>query len=436
MSTEAPTPPLSALGLAIDPAIIGLGAALAVGLLIGLERGWQEREQADGSRVAGLRTFALIGLLGGVLASLQHGFGSWPLGAGLLGLALLGVVSYRASVSISGRLSATTSVAALLTYGLGALAASGAPALATGVAVIAAVLLNLKPTLHSWLRHIEHRELSAALQMLVLSVVVLPLLPDRGYGPYAALNPYRLWWAVVLVSGLSLAGHVAMRLSGPQRGLLWTGLLGGLASSTAATLTLSRRTRQEPKLVAAAAAGTLAACGVMFVRMTVVVLTLQPALGRAVAGPLLASGATLLVLGVQQWRQRAPGKPQQPASDAVAPFDLSVAVGFGAFLGLMAVLTRAAHDGLGDSGLYGLAVVSGLADVDAIVISVSRLQASGGLSVAAAGLAMGLAAASNMVVKAGMAWFTGGAELGRRVVIGYSVALAVGALAIALTTLT
>ncbi|MEY8875055.1 MAG: MgtC/SapB family protein [Leptothrix sp. (in: b-proteobacteria)] len=436
MSTDAATtPPLSALGLAIDPTIIGLGAALAIGLLIGLERGWQEREQADGSRVAGLRTFALIGLLGGVLATLPRSFGPWPLGAGLLGLALLAAVSYQAEVGSSGKLSVTSSVAALLTYGLGALAASGAPALATGVAVIAAVLLDLKSTLHRWLRHVEHRELSAALQMLVLSVVVLPLLPDHGYGPYAALNPYRLWWAVVLVSGLSLAGHVAMRLSGPQRGLLWTGLLGGLASSTAATLTLSRRTRQEPQLAEAAAAGTLAACGVMFVRMDVIVLMLQPALGQALAGPLLASGAVLLVLGVRQWRHHAPAQ-SQPTPDEVAPFDLSVAVGFGAFLGLMAVLSRAAHDWLGDSGLYGLAVLSGLADVDAIVISVSRLQAGGGLSVTAAGLAIGLAATSNMLVKAGMAWFTGGSELGRRVVIGYSAALTVGGLAIALTMLT
>ena len=446
MSTEAPTPPLSALGLAIDPAIIGLGAALAVGLLIGLERGWQEREQADGSRVAGLRTFALIGLLGGVLASLQHGFGAWPLGAGLLGLALLGVVSYRASVSISGRLSATTSVAALLTYGLGALAASGAPALATGVAVIAAVLLNLKPTLHSWLRHIEHRELSAALQMLVLSVVVLPLLPDRGYGPYAALNPYRLWWAVVLVSGLSLAGHVAMRLSGPQRGLLWTGLLGGLASSTAATLTLARQVRQEPELREAANAGIQAACGVMFLRMTLIAASLAPALGRALALPFVIAGGVQLALALLQWRRvggpwspstlaasQAPGSPEAAApAEAGAPtFDLSVALGFAAFLGVMAVLGQAAHELFGRTGLFGLSLLSGLADVDAILITLARMSApsggaAAGLTLGAAGVAAVLAAASNLASKTGIAWVTGDAALGRQVAAGYALTLAAG----------
>ncbi|MDE2299537.1 MAG: MgtC/SapB family protein, partial [Burkholderiales bacterium] len=224
---------LSTDPLPIDPVVARLAAALAVGLLIGLERGWRDREQAEGSRVAGLRTFALIGLLGGVLGTLNTGFGVAPLAAGLLGLAWLGAVSYREAIRLGGSFSATSAVAALLAYGLGALAAAGEPALAVGVAVMVALLLDLKPTLHRWLRLIEHRELSAALQMLVLSVVVLPLLPDRGFGPYDALNPYRLWWAVVLVVGLSLAGHVAMRITGAQRGTFWTGVLAGLASSTA-----------------------------------------------------------------------------------------------------------------------------------------------------------------------------------------------------------
>ena len=222
---------------------------MGAGFIIGLERGWREREQAEGSRVAGLRTFALIGLLGGAAATLHDHFGVWPLAMGLFALALLGAVSYREWVRVSGNLSATSTIAALLAYTLGAMAASGSPVLAVGVAVIVAVLLDLKSTLHRWLRVIEHRELSAALQMLVLSVVVLPWLPDRGYGPYEALNPYGLWWAVVLVVGLSLAGHVAMRFTGPQRGTFWTGVLAGLASSTAATLALSRRARDQPGLL-------------------------------------------------------------------------------------------------------------------------------------------------------------------------------------------
>lgn len=422
------TTPALPIDLQLHPAMGGLAAALAVGLLIGLERGWHERNQADGNRVAGLRTFALVGLFGGVTATLRQDFGTWPLAAGLLGLAVLGAMSYREWVRTSGSLGVTTTIASLLTYALGALAASGAPALAVGVAVVATVLLDLKPTLHSWLLLIEHRELSAALQMLVLTVVVLPLLPDQTYGPFDALNPHQLWWAVVLVSGLSLAGHVAMRFSGPQRGLLWTGLLGGLASSTAATLALARRTRLEPGLLDAASAGTLAACGVMFLRMAVIITSLQPVLGLALAAPLLSGAAVLLVLGLKQWRRRRPDAPPAPPSDEVAPFDLSVAVGFGAFLGLMAVLTRAAHHWFGTSGLYGLALVSGVADVDAIVISVSRMHGGAGLSTTAAMLAIGLATTANALSKATIARISGNTELGRRVLVGNAVAMLVAAL--------
>jgi uncharacterized membrane protein (DUF4010 family) len=414
--------------LPLDPAIAGLAAALVAGLIIGLERGWREREQADGGRVAGLRTFALTGLLGGVLGALHPKLGIWPLAAGLSGLALLCAVAYRESVRSSGSLSATTSIAALLTGALGVLASAGEPALAVGVAVVAAVLLDLRPAIHRWLRLMEHAELSAGLQLLVLSVVVLPLLPDRGYGPYGALNPYRLWWAVVLVAGLSLAGHVAMRLTGPRRGLLWTGVLGGLASSTAATLALARRSRREPALMAAAAAGSLAACGTMFLRISVIVASLQPALGAALGLPLVASGTVLLALGALQWSRSRPAEPE-PELEGPAPFDLSVAFGFGAFLGLMAVLTRAASESFGATGLYGLAALSGLADVDAIVVSVTRMNATGALPVAAAMTAIGLVAASNLVSKAGIAWLAGSAGLGRRVALGYALAVLVGAAA-------
>ncbi|MFY9514117.1 MAG: MgtC/SapB family protein, partial [Rubrivivax sp.] len=216
----------------------GLVAALAVGLLIGVERGWRDRDLAEGGRVAGLRTFALVGLLGGVLGSLAADLGAWILPGGFVGLSLLLAVSYREAARKTGNLSVTTAVATLLAFMLGVLAARGAPALALAAAVVTTVLLNLKPTLHAWLQRVESRELSAALQLLVLSVVILPNLPDAGYGPYQALNPYRLWWAVVLIAGLSLAGHFAMRLTGAQRGIFLTGLLGGLASSTAATLAL------------------------------------------------------------------------------------------------------------------------------------------------------------------------------------------------------
>ena len=406
----------------------GLAAALAVGLLIGVERGWRDRDLAEGGRVAGLRTFSLVGLLGGGLAVLLAEFGAWPLLGGMFGLSLLLAVSYRQASRESGNLSITTAVAMLLTLVLGALAARGAAAQALAAAVVVAVLLDLKPTLHRWLQLMEHRELSAALQLLVLSLVILPNLPDAGFGPYQALNPYRLWWAVVLIAGLSLAGHFAMRITGAHRGVFWTGVLGGLASSTAATLALARHAQRQPALAQAAAAGALAACGVMFIRMFVLLASVQPGLLRPLGVPLVATGAVLLLLAVWQWRRRSgQGISSAQEIEPVAAFDLVTALGFGLFLAVMAVLVPAAKEWLGAPGIYALAALSGLADVDATVISVARLQGAGGLPVSTAVLAIGLTTVANMLTKASIAWKVGGAAVGRPVLRGYALTMALSA---------
>jgi uncharacterized membrane protein (DUF4010 family) len=239
------------------------------------------------------------------------------------------------------------------------------------------------------------------------------------------LNPYRLWWAVVLIVGLSLAGHVAIRFTGPERGMFWTGVLAGLASSTAATLALSRRARDQPGLLDSAIAGSLAACGVMFLRMAAIVALMDVALGVALGAPLAASGVALLALGVLQHR-RAASRPVESVPDGVAPFDLSMALGFGVFLGLMTVLTHGAKAWLGDTGLYGLAALTGLVDVDAIVVSISRMHASASASTAVAILAIGIAAVSNSLAKSCIAWWIGGPRMGRRVVLGNALAAVVG----------
>lgn len=414
----------------------GLAASFAVGLLIGVERGWRDRELAEGGRVAGLRTFTLVGLLGGALAVLSAEFGAWLLTGGILGLSLLLAASYREAVRASGSLSATTAVAMLLTVVLGALAVRGAAALALGAAVIAALMLNLKPALHRGLQLIQHHELTAALQLLVLSVVILPNLPDAGYGPYQALNPYRLWWAVVLIAGLSLAGHLAMRFTGSERGVFWTGVLGGLASSTAATVALARHAKRQPALAEAAAAGALAACGVMFLRMIVLVASIQPQLLRPLGAQLATSGVVLLVLAVWQWRRRgAGGEPSKPVGN-VASFDLGTALAFGAFLAVMAVLVPAAKQWLGSPGVYALASLSGLADVDATLISMSRSQATGELTVETTVVAVGLATLVNMGTKATIGRVSGGAAFGRPLVQGYAAGMGAGVLATAWVLMT
>ncbi len=411
----------------------GLVAALAVGLVIGLERGWHDRELPEGGRVAGLRTFALTGLLGGVLGHLQPDFGAWPLLGALLGLALLLTVSYVRNAELSGNLSATTPVAMLLTLVLGAFAAHGNITLALSAAVIGAVLLDLKPTLHGWLRLIDHRELTASLQLLVLSMVILPYLPNTGLGPYAALNPSQLGWAVSLIAGLSLTGHFAMRITGAQRGVLWTGILGGLASSTAATLALARYAREQPSLAGAAVAGTLAACGVMFFRMVVLLGVIRPTLLSTFGSALVVTGVVLLCMALWRWRKLDRTVVGEGAVGAMAPFDLGTALGFGVLLAVMSVLVPAAKQWLDTSGLYVLSAVSGLADVDAILISLARLHGAGGLSTVATVTALGLATLANMVAKVGIAWTTGGAQVGKSVVFGYLGAMASGVVVLVLS---
>ena len=414
------------------PDASGLLAALAVGLLIGLERGWNDRELPEGGRVAGLRTFALTGLLGGVLGHLQPIFGPWPLLGSLLGLSLLLTVSYGYEVKLSGNLSATTAVTMLLTLALGAFASYGNVELALAAAVIVAVLLNLKPTLHSWLKLIEHRELSASLQLLVLTVVVLPYLPNTGLGPYSALNPYVLWWAVILIAGLSLTGHFAMRLTGSRRGILWTGILGGMASSTATTLALARYAGQQPSMVSGAVSGIIASSGVMFFRMAILISVINAELLSIFGIALTVAGSLMLCIAIWRWQRETKHAEDRNAVGAMPPFSLGTALGFSVFLALMAVLVPAAKQWLGSSGIYMLSTVSGLADVDAILISLARLHKNEDLSIVTTSIALGLATLANMSTKIVIAWTTGGAQVAKPVAISYFLTLASGSMAFGL----
>jgi uncharacterized membrane protein (DUF4010 family) len=407
--------------LALLPGAARLGAALAVGLLVGLERGWQERDRPDGGRVAGLRTFALIGLLGGLLNLGSDA--AVPLALGLAGVAVFFAVSFRGAASVQKSLSITTAVAGLVTFGLGALASSGEVVLAVGTAAVVALLLGFKGELHQGIRRIRPEELKALLQMGVLTAAILPLLPDAGYGPFGALNPFRLWLAVILIAGLSLAGHVAARWRGAQQGLLLSGMLGALASSTAATLSLARAAKARPGLAVCSAAAIVAAGGVMFVRMAVVAALLQPELALRLAGPLLVLAVVSFAAAAWLWRRRDDGHGV-PAPDGGAVFELRTALGFALLLGLVAVLSRAAREVLGDAGMYAVGFISGLADVDAPLVSSLNLAATGEVSAAVAVNTIVLAVSANMLVKAAMAWAIGGRAVGSRVVAAFLAVLA------------
>ena len=402
-----------------------LGVALAIGLLLGLERGWHGREEPEGARIAGLRTFALAGLLGGVSGWLASLTGAVVLAFAFLGLAGLLALSYRVRLKENDDLGLTTEVALLLTFGLGAAAVLGDLAPPAAVAVVAALLMTMKRRLHRWVARIERLELEALLRLALISVVILPVLPDQGYGPGAALNPYEIWWAVVIVAGLSFVGYAAIRLGGADLGVLLTGLFGGLASSTSTTVALSRLARAQAGLAPVAASGAVVAGSVTFLRVLVLAAIFEPTLIAPLAMPMGVMAVTGLA-GAAILSVRDRGTDRASDLDAVAnPLNLGAALAFGALLTLVLLVLHYLEAWYGEAGIQVAAALSGVTDVDAITISVSRL-AGGDLAANAAATAIFIAAAVNTAVKAGIAIGMGGKAMGLRVGSVYAIVVAVG----------
>jgi len=404
-----------------------LGVALALGLLIGLERGWERRELPEGQRAAGLRTFGIIGLLGGAAAQLGT---PWMLAAIALVLGLAVALGYWRESQGEQDVSLTTAISAMLTFCLGAMAGLGELTVAASAAVVVALLLGFKPELHRMLRRIERSELLATLRLLLISVVLLPVLPNTGLGPWSALNPYQLWWMVVLVASLSYVGYFAHRLLGERRGVLMTGLFGGLVSSTALTLSLSRHAREEGSGFDLSAAGIAIATAVMLPRMLLIVGVIDKFVALKLAAPLLAAAAASL--GAALWfgrRGRGAASPEDHRHPELGnPLELGTALEFGLML---AVIMLASHAGIklvGDRGLYAVAALSGLVDVDAISLSVATMSAQGAASADTAARAALSAALVNTLLKPVLATASGGARIAWRVgVVVLAVTIAGGA---------
>lgn len=396
----------------LEAAAPALLAALAIGLLIGVERGWQRREAEEGTRIAGVRTYGLLGLLGGVVGLLWQETGVAAFVVALLAVTVILVTAYALHTTEEGDSGITSAVAGLLTFVLGSLAGLGHPDIAAATAVAMVVLLGLKPELHNWLRRITREELQAAFTLLLLSVVLLPVLPDTAYGPWDAWNPRQIWMLVVLVAGLSFAGYIAVRLVGATRGLLVTGAFGGLASSTALTLNFARLARGRPELQAVLSAGLVLGCTTMFARMAVLLTVINPALLAKITPPLLAMAATgLLGAAILAWRVSATSHRETHLPN---PIELKAAFGFGLLLALILLLTAALEAWFGDAGILVLAAISGLADVDAILVSLARLAAADtAADVAVTGMI--IAAATNSLSKAALASGIGGRAMAVRV---------------------
>jgi len=382
-----------------------LAVALATGLLIGIERGWKTRTLAPGERIAGVRTFAILGLLGGVAAVVGQATGPATLAAALLATAGVLGLNQWASLRRGEDLGSTTLVAALLTLGLGALAGVGLLAVAAAGAVATTLVLGIKPELHGFVARLEKAELLAGIQLLAISVLLLPVLPDRGYGPFDAINPYAIWWMVVLIAGLSFLGYIAVRLAGPRLGVMMTGLVGGFASSTVICMNMARLSRQGADRSAdrVLAAAGVAAVATMYPRLLVITAVIAPEPAGLLAWGLLAAALGALAGTALLWRGAARHTGDAESLRPRHPFELSVALEFAIILTVVSLAAQALKAWAGEAGVYALAGAAGLVDVDAIALSFAGAASRGELALPVAAVAIGLAAIANTAVKPALA---------------------------------
>lgn len=371
--------------------------ALAIGFLIGIERGWSGRREDEGQRVAGIRTFSLIGLLGGVLALLSQEISPWIMIAGFVSVSALVIAAHILDVVRNDDVGTTTAFSMMLTFALAAWAAYGHQVPAMAVTVIAVLLLGHKPGLHRWLTKVTPQDFFAGLKLLVISVVLLPLLPDKGYGPWEALNPYWTWWMVVLISGLSFLGYVVIQIAGERMGMIVTAIAGGLASSTAVTFSLARFAREKTSLLFSA--GVLVASSIMFFRVMIEVFVVHAALMHRLWLPLVIMLLGLMASLLWIWRKPAKdARDQEQKIELKNPLQLGMALQFGVLLAVILLLSEAMKEWFGNQGVYVLSVVSGLMDVDAITLSLSR-SAHSDLAAEVAIMGIVLACAANTIFK-------------------------------------
>lgn len=390
--------------------------SLALGLMMGLER------ERRGGTNAGLRTFALVGITGTAAAMIaQQAASPWLLPVVAAGLVAMMISADHHRGDADETPDTTTTVALLLCFLFGALLWHGHRQLAIALALATTALLYFKAELHGATQRLTRQDIVSFLQFALITFVVLPVLPDQGYGPYGVLNPYTIWLMVVLTSGLSLAGYATLRLS-PQAGAVpLLGLLGGMVSSTATTLVFARQARDERHAGTALVIITIANL-VVLLRMAVLAAVVAPA-GLPVLAPVLAAG---LLAGsappLRAWLSMR--NSRAPAPELENPVNLRHALMFGAIFAVVLVVSAAFHARAGEMGVYAVAAISGLADMDAIAISTFKLLTGGQLTAGQAAIAVVIALGANMAFKASMVLVIAGRALAAKVALSFLATLA------------
>lgn len=404
---------------------IRFGAAIGIGFVIGLQR-----EFAKGGKkkvlTAGERTFALLSLIGCLGAMLSD-----ELESPLAFLAVILIVGFYVAISYyvgatEGRIGMTSETAMVVAVLIGALCYHGYLALSVAIGIATTTLLSLKVETDRLVLALTRDDINAALELAVISAIVLPVLPNESFfaPPFDVLNPFKIWLMVVFISGISFLGYIAIKLVGPKQGIGITGFLGGLVSSTAVTLSFSQRSKRDINLAKPFALAITIAWTVMFTRILVEVGVIHTELLKVVWIPIVAAGGSGLLYCIYLFfSQRASETGDVEFSN---PFDLSAAIKFGLLYGLVLLVSRAAQMYFGDTGLFLSSILSGLADVDAITLSVSEMSKSGGLELHTASRAIVMAAMSNTIVKGGVAIAGGSVALRKALLPGILAIIVVG----------
>ncbi|WP_237056897.1 MgtC/SapB family protein [Microbulbifer sediminum] len=399
---------------------IAFGIALSLGLLVGLQR------ERTTDRIGGIRTFPLIALFGaltGRIGEVHQVF--WLVPAGLLSVTIILILGnierLRGEEETSG---ITTEITALMIYLVGAYVMVGEKSIAVVVGGTVAILLHLKPSMHAFARHLPEKDLRAIMQFALISLIILPILPNKTFGPYEVLNPFKIWLLVVLIVGIGLGGYGAYKIVGARTGTLLSGLIGGLISSTATTVSYARRARNQPGLIHLAALVILIASTSMFLRMFVEIAVVAPRMALYLIPPLavmLLVSLTVCGLGYLRVGTRDDVMPEQ-----TNPAELTPALVFGLLYALVLLAVAAAKDYFGNQGIYVVALISGFTDVDAITLSTANLAGQGKLDAATAWRSMIIATLANLVFKAGAAGALGGWALFRYLLLLFALPFVAG----------
>jgi len=403
--------------------LMRMGLVLLLGLLVGIERGWSFQRKKEGQRTAGIRTFTLIALAGGLWGIISEHVAAELLGSALLAFVFIIMIGYYRHAEQTGALGLTTEMAAFVTFSIGITVIKGYIILSVAVTIVMVLILSIKPKLHKWVKAIEPNELYSGIIFLIISAVMLPLLPNRGYGPWDVLNPFELWGMVVLIAGISYVGYFSMKYLGSEKGTLFLSFTGSLVSSIAVTVTLgrfARKVKTTDMLITGVLIATLTTLGRVFIWVVIFNPLLLFKVGASVLLMILAT------LGLAFWVWLSGDKAAKDHTFTLRnPLQLSTALQFGLVLAFVMLLSEGSRQWFGDPGVYGLSLISGMIDIDSITLSLLKMGRER-LSESTAGNGIVLASITNTLVKGAIFSFFAGVKDAEKLLVLCLIIIAAG----------